>query len=157
MEFSKCHDLATVIRYADCIKPLFQTSRRRLWPITLNSLLGFNDSAMSNMMTVGDCRRYCNTGYTSLKDRDRDLFQSCPRVGWTRGSGRVGSGHDYAGFCLLAGRVGSGQHFGFFSFLLITSWYLNRYESSNTTFGVIHELLDSDRLNTLYPWAVRQR
>ena len=31
--------------------------------------------------------------------------QSCPRVGWTRGSGRVGSGHDFAGF----GRVGSGR------------------------------------------------
>ena len=52
-----------------------------------------------------------------------------PRVG----SGRVGSGHDFAGFW----RVGSGQHFGFFSFLLIISWYLNRYESSNTTFGLI--------------------
>ena len=31
--------------------------------------------------------------------------QSCPRVGWTRGSGRVGSGHDFAGFW----RVGSGR------------------------------------------------
>ena len=41
-------------------------------------------------------------------------------------------------FCrILAGRVGSGQHFGFFSFLLIISWYLNRYESSNTIFGFI--------------------
>ena len=41
-------------------------------------------------------------------------------------------------FCrILAGRVGSGQHFGFISFLLIISWYLNRYESSNTTFGLI--------------------
>ena len=59
--------------------------------------------------------------------------QSCPRFGWTRGSGRVGSGHDFAGFR----RVGSGQHFGFFSFLLIISWYLNRYESSNTIFGSI--------------------
>ena len=76
-----------------------------------------------------------------------DWFQSCPRVGWTRGSGRVGSGrvgsgrvgsgrvgsgragsgHDFAEFW----RVGSGQHFGFCSFLLIISWYLNRYESSN--------------------------
>ena len=49
------------------------------------------------------------------------------------GFGRVGSGHDFAGF----GRVGSGQHFRFFSFLLIISWYLNPYESSNTTFGWI--------------------
>ena len=52
-----------------------------------------------------------------------------PRVG----SGRVGSGHDFAGFW----RVGSGQHFGFFNFSLIISQYLNRYESSNTTFGLI--------------------
>ena len=69
--------------------------------------------------------------------------QSCPRVGWTRGSGRVGSGRVGSGrvgsrFCRsLAGRVGSGQHFGFISFLLIISWYLNQYESSNTTFGLI--------------------
>ena len=48
-------------------------------------------------------------------------------------AGRVGSGHDFAGFW----RVGSGQHFGFFSILLIISWYLNRYESSNTTFELI--------------------
>ena len=46
---------------------------------------------------------------------------------------RVGSGHDFAGFW----RVGSSQHFGFFSFLLIISWYLNRYESSNTTLGLV--------------------
>ena len=59
----------------------------------------------------------------------RGLEQSCPRVGWTRGSGRVGSGHDFAGFW----RVGSGQHFGFLGFLLISSWY----ESSNTAFGLI--------------------
>ena len=49
------------------------------------------------------------------------------------GSGRVGSR-----FCrILAGRVESGQHFGFSSFLLIISWYLNLYESSNTTVGLI--------------------
>ena len=76
---------------------------------------------------------------------------------------RVGSGHDFAGFWL----VESGQHFSvpavlspsvdpylmrgltntvyyhtttisdLFSFLLIISWYLNRYEFSNTTFGLI--------------------
>ena len=49
-------------------------------------------------------------------------------------AGRVGSGRvtilpDFGG----SGRVGSGQHFGFISFLLIISWYLNRYESSYTT------------------------
>ena len=49
------------------------------------------------------------------------------------GSGRVGSGHDFAGF----GRVGSGQHFVFLSCLLIISWYLNRYESSNTALVLI--------------------
>ena len=48
-------------------------------------------------------------------------------------AGRVGSGHDFAGFW----RIGSGQHFGFLSFSLIISWYLNRYESSNTAFGLI--------------------
>ena len=46
---------------------------------------------------------------------------------------RVESGHDVAGFW----RVGSGQHFGSIRFLLIIYWYLNRYESSNTTFGLI--------------------
>ena len=46
---------------------------------------------------------------------------------------RVWSGHDFAGFWW----VELGQHFGLFSFLLIISWYLNRYESSNTTFGLI--------------------
>ena len=45
---------------------------------------------------------------------------------------RVGSGHDFAGFW----RVGSGQHSGFLGFLLIISWYLNRYESSNIAFGL---------------------
>ena len=70
------------------------------------------------------------------------------RVGWTRGSGRVGSGQVGSRFCrILAGRVGSGrvgsgrvgscQHFGFFSFLLIISWYINQCESSNTIFGLI--------------------
>ena len=61
------------------------------------------------------------------------IDQSCPRVGWTRRSGRVGSGPDFAGFC----RVGSGQRFGFLCFSLIISWYLNRYETSNTAFGLI--------------------
>ena len=49
------------------------------------------------------------------------------------GSGRVGSGHDFTGFW----RVGSGQHFGNFSFLLITSGFLNQCESSNTAFGLM--------------------
>ena len=58
--------------------------------------------------------------------------QSCP-VSTGRMDPRVGSGHDFAGYW----RVGSGQQFGFFSFLLIISWYLNRYESSNTTLGLM--------------------
>ena len=61
------------------------------------------------------------------------VAQSCPRVGWTRGSGRVGSGR----VTILPDFVGSGQHFGFFSFLLTISWYLNRYEFSNITFELI--------------------
>ena len=71
-------------------------------------------------------------------DRSTAISQSCPRVGWTRGSGRVGSGRVGSRFCrILAGRVGSGQHFGFFSFLLIISRYLDPYESSNITYGLI--------------------
>ena len=46
---------------------------------------------------------------------------------------RVGSGHDFAGFW----GVGSGQHFGFFNILLIISRFLDRYESSDTTFELI--------------------
>ena len=61
------------------------------------------------------------------------LLQSCPRVGWTLDP-RVGSGHDFAGFW----RVGSGWvNLWILRFLLISSWYLNRYESSNTAFGLI--------------------
>ena len=55
-------------------------------------------------------------------------------------AGRVGSGHDFAGICRVgSGRVGSGRvsTFGFFSFLLIIFWYLNRYESLNTTLELI--------------------
>ena len=52
------------------------------------------------------------------------------------GSGRAGSDRvtilpDFGG----SGRVGSALRI--FSFLLIIFWYLNRYESSNTTFGLI--------------------
>ena len=51
-------------------------------------------------------------------------------------AGRVGSGRvtilpNFGG----SGRVGSALRI--FSFLLIISWYLNPYESSNTTFGLI--------------------
>ena len=48
------------------------------------------------------------------------------------GSDRVGSGHDFAGFW----RVGSALRI-FQFFLHIISWYLNGYESSNATFGLI--------------------
>ena len=52
-------------------------------------------------------------------------------------AGRVGSGRVGSRFCrILAGRVGSGQPFGFLSSSLIISWYQNRYESSNTAFGL---------------------
>ena len=66
------------------------------------------------------------------------IYVHAPRVvhGSDGTASRVGSGHDLPEFG-GSGRVGSGQHFGFFRFLLIISWCLNRYESSNTTFGLI--------------------
>ena len=64
--------------------------------------------------------------------------------GHRHGHGRVVHGSDGPAGWVRSGRVtilpdfgGSGQHFGFISFLLITSWYMNRYESSNITFGLI--------------------
>ena len=61
------------------------------------------------------------------------MMQSCPRVGWTLGSGQDGSGHDFAGFRILGGRVST------LDFLVFTDYFLalNRYESSKTTFGLI--------------------
>ena len=53
------------------------------------------------------------------------LTQSCTRVGWTHGSGWV---------TILPDFIGSA--FRDFLFLLIISRFLNRYESSNTTFGL---------------------
>ena len=85
-----------------------------------------------------DCVQHINEPTHTAGGTLDHVYQSCPRVGWTRGSGRVGSGRVGSRFCrILAGRVGSGQHFGFISFLLIISWHLNQYESSNTTFGLI--------------------
>ena len=55
------------------------------------------------------------------------LNKSCPRVGWTRGSGRVGILPDFVG----SGRVSTSD---FQVFYLL---FLNRYESSNTAFGLI--------------------
>ena len=57
-----------------------------------------------------------------------------PRVG----SGRVTILPDFVG----SGRVGSGRvrTSDFLAFLLIISWYLNRYESLNTKFGLIDVL-----------------
>ena len=73
------------------------------------------------------CAACCTTDISQL--------YICHRVvhGSDGPAGRVGSGPDFTGFW----RVGSGQHFGFVSFLLIIYWYLNRYEFSNTTFGLI--------------------
>ena len=69
------------------------------------------------------------TNMNSGTDMDTGMVTAdCPQVGWTRGSGRV---------TILPDFVGSGQHFGFISFLLIISWYMNRYESSNTKFELI--------------------
>ena len=78
---------------------------------------------------------------TTSTSRDSYPSQSCPRVGWTRGSGRVGSGRVGSGRVTIlpdfggSGRVGSALRI--FSSLLIISWYLNRCESLNTTFGLI--------------------
>ena len=52
-----------------------------------------------------------------------------PRVG----SDRVTILPDFGG----SGRVESAVRISTSDFLLIISWYLNRYESSNTTFGLI--------------------
>ena len=60
------------------------------------------------------------------------IHQSCPRVGGTRGSGRVTILPDNGG----AGRVGSALR-NFLIFLHIIPWFLNRYKSSNTTFKLI--------------------
>ena len=56
------------------------------------------------------------------------LPHSCPRVGWTCGSGRVTVLPDFGG---------SGQHLGFFSFVMNICRCLNQYESLNTTFELI--------------------
>ena len=75
----------------------------------------------------------------NLKSQDDDCHTELstgrkdPRVG----SGLVGSGHDFAEFL----RVGSGQPLGFFNFSLIIAFFLNRYESANTTFGLKFDLI----------------
>ena len=84
--------------------PLFRCQFRMGW---LTRLREWNPG-------IATCRH--STYY--IFHRNRSLSQSCPRVRWTRGSGRVGSGHDFAGFW----RVGSGQHFGFSSFF--TDYFL---------------------------------
>ena len=66
------------------------------------------------------------------------MVYSASELSTGRKDPRVGSGQARSGrVTILPDFGGSGQHFGFFSFLLIISWYLNRYESSNTAFGLI--------------------
>ena len=55
--------------------------------------------------------------------------------------GRMDPRFGSSGVTILPDFSGSGQHFGFYNFLLIISWLLNRHESSNTTFGLIAILL----------------
>ena len=43
------------------------------------------------------------------------INQSCPRVGWTCGSGRVGSGHDFAGFWWVGSGLVSTSDFSVFN------------------------------------------
>ena len=82
--------------------------------------------------SVGD-RDHLDDNYHDFDDDydDDDAELSTGRMDPRVGSGRV---------TILPDFGGSGQHFGFYSFLLIISWYLNRYESSNTTFGLINFL-----------------
>ena len=70
---------------------------------------------------------------TNTKGGRNDPSLGVPELSTGRMEPRVGSGHDFPGFW----RVGSGQNFGLFSFSLIISWFLNQYESSNNTFGLI--------------------
>ena len=74
-----------------------------------------------------------NTVTNMNSGTDMDTGMVTAELSTGRMDPRVGSGHDFAGFW----RVGSGQHFGFIIFSLIIYWYLNRYGSSNTTFGLI--------------------
>ena len=63
------------------------------------------------------------------------IYRSCPRVGWTRGSGRVGLGHNFSGFWRVgSGRVSTSE---FLVVLLIISGLLNQWESLNTAFGLM--------------------
>ena len=73
------------------------------------------------------------------KNRKHGHMKNEENMGWPRvvhvsdgPAGRVGSGHDFAGLW----RVSTSD---FLVFLLIIPWYLNRYESLNTTntFGLI--------------------
>ena len=56
------------------------------------------------------------------------IYQSCPRVGWTRGSGRVTIWPDFGG----SGRVRTSEFLVYL--LVINSGFLNPCESSNTAF-----------------------
>ena len=63
-------------------------------------------SAYSSPEQKPFCLRICRISPPNFMGKENlfvNIFQSCPRVGWARGSGRVGSGHDFAGF--LVGRV----------------------------------------------------
>ena len=95
------------------------------------------ESGRNSLSRSGTYAWNINNGSYSIQEGI--LYQSCPRVGWTRGSGRVGVG---SRFCrILAGSSGRVSTSDFLVFLLIISWYLNPHESLNTTFGLIDFLL----------------
>ena len=87
-----------------------------------------NNASIGSLVVSLDCD--VSTFNFALVVTELSTGRMDPRVG----SGRVGSGRVGSRFRrILTGRVGSGQHFRYFSFLLIISWYLNPYESSNTS------------------------
>ena len=79
-------------------------------------------------MSQKEAQPYTSSGGSSIMKYDKTELST----GWM--DQRVGSRF----FRILAG-----QYFGFHSILLIISWYPNRYESSNTTFGFIDFLRHS--------------
>ena len=102
-----------------------------------------NNIMLVHFIAIQSCSRYCSD--VAIKYCIRPFGHACshslrvivgPELSTGRTDPRVGSGRvtilpDFGG----SGRVGSALRF--FSISLIISWYLNRCESSNTTFGLI--------------------
>ena len=160
----KFHHITPHLKSLHWLK-ITQRIQYKILSLTYKSLQYNKPSSISDLLTIQPTRSTRSSAVVTLqrpsnpsrlKISDRSFYFQAPvlwnalphhlrshsseselSTGWMDpwvGSGRVGSR-----FCrILAGRVGTGQHFGFISFLLIISCYLNRYESSNTTFGLIY-------------------